>query len=135
MILVDTSVMVDYLKGAGNEKTRLLDKIIERHIPFGIAAYTYQELLQGARDDKEFQALREYLSSQEIYILPDTLVCYERAARLFYDSRRKGRTIRSAIDVLIAQTAIYYRLTLLHNDRDFDNMAEAVESLSILREL
>ncbi|MDR2649833.1 MAG: PIN domain-containing protein [Clostridiales bacterium] len=135
MILVDTSVMINYLKGSDNEKTRLFDRIIERDIPFGISVYTYQEVLQGARDDKEFQSLKQYLSSQKIYILPNTLTCYEQAAKLFFDLRRKGRTIRSAIDALIAQTAIHYRISLLHNDRDFDDMAEALESLRILKEL
>jgi len=53
--------MVDYLKGADTEKTRMLDSIIERDISFGISAYTYQELLQGARDEKEFANLKNYL--------------------------------------------------------------------------
>jgi predicted nucleic acid-binding protein len=135
MILVDTSVIIDYLKGMDNEKTQLFDRIIERDIPFGISAYTFQEVLQGARDDKEYESLKQYLSSQKIYILPDTLACYEKAAKLFFDLRRKGRTIWSSIDVLIAQTAIHYHLLLLHNDRDFDNMAESLESLAVLKEL
>jgi predicted nucleic acid-binding protein len=135
MILVDTSVMIDYLKGMDNAKTRLLDKAIEFDIPFGISVYTYQEVLQGARDENEFQLLKQYLSSQKVYMLPNMIKSYEQAARLFFDLRRKGRTIRSIIDVLIAQTAIHYRMFLLHNDRDFDNIAEAVEPLNILEEL
>ena len=135
MILVDTSVIIDYLKGAENGKTLMFDRIISRDIPFGISAYTYQELLQGARDGREYEALKEYLSSQKIYILPSDLVYYEQAAKLFFDLRRKGRTIRSAIDVLIAQTAIYFGLSLLHNDRDFDIIAEEIESFRVLNEL
>ena len=124
MILVDTTVLVDLLKGRENEKTKLLEGAISNNIPFGIASYTYQEVLQGARDETEYLKLREYLSTQRIYFLPETVETYERAAEMFFMLRRQGVTIRSTIDILIAQTAIENDLYLLHNDRDFDLISQ-----------
>lgn len=89
--------------------------------------------MQGARNEKEYRQLRDYLSTQTIYFLPEEKATYEKAARLYFDLRRKGITPRSTIDILIALTAMEYRLLLLHNDRDFDLMAEQVDALQILK--
>ncbi len=73
-----------------------------------------------------------YKETQIIYFLPEEKAAYEKAARLYFDLRRKGITPRSTIDILIALTAIENKLMLLHNDRDFDLMAEQVDALKIL---
>jgi predicted nucleic acid-binding protein len=65
MILVDTSVLINYLRGSDNDKTLLLSSVMERGISWGISAYTYQELLQGAHDEHEFSALKEYIGTQQ----------------------------------------------------------------------
>lgn len=64
MILVDTSVLIGYLKGSRGKTYDLLDEIIDREIPFGINCYIYQELLQGAKDETEYSRLQEYLGSR-----------------------------------------------------------------------
>ncbi|NLN87575.1 MAG: PIN domain nuclease [Syntrophomonadaceae bacterium] len=133
MILVDTSVLTGYLKGQDDAKTLLFDELLTRNIPFGISPYTLQEVLQGARNEKDYQRLREYLSTQVIYFLPEEISTYEKAAQLYFDLRRKGLTPRSTIDILIALTALENKLMLLHNDRDFDLMAEQMKELKILR--
>jgi predicted nucleic acid-binding protein len=135
MILVDTSVLIDYLKGRSNTKTALFENILSRDIPYGISAYTYQEVLQGARDNKEFSRLRDYLSTQTIYFVSEGLPAFDKAARLFFDLRRKGVTPRGTIDILIALTAIENGLFLLHNDRDFDAIAGFVPELKLLTAL
>lgn len=135
MILVDTSVLIGYFRGDTGPKVSLFGEILERDIPYGISPYTYQELLQGARNEKEFSLLREYLSTQSIYKLPDTLEPFERAARIFFDLRRKGVTIRGTIDVLIALTAIENDALLLHNDRDYDRMELHIEGLRSMKTL
>ncbi|HHH18954.1 MAG TPA: PIN domain nuclease [Campylobacterales bacterium] len=129
MYLVDTSVLIDFFKGIENSKTRKLEQIIQYKIPFGISALTYQEVLQGAKDQKEFDTLNQYLSTQHIYYPPQE--SYEQAARIFFQCRKSGVTIRSTIDALIATTAIEYRLILLAKDKDFDNMAKVVSDLSL----
>lgn len=131
MILVDTSVLIGFLKGQIDDKTELFKEILSRDIPFGISSYTYQEVLQGARNEKEFQTLKEYLSTQQIYYLESEASTFEKAAKLYFNLRRKGVTPRSTLDMLIALTAIENNLALIHNDSDFDMMAEYTPELRI----
>ncbi len=135
MILVDTSVIIAFLKGEESSKTKIMNEILSRNIPFGISCYTYQEVLQGARNEEEFQTLKDYLSSQQIYYLNSEAETYEKAARLYYSLRRGGITPRSTLDILIALTAMENKLALLHNDHDFDVMAEKIPELRILNSL
>jgi predicted nucleic acid-binding protein len=132
MILVDTSVLVNYLKGNSNDKTQVFEEVISREIPYGISLYAYQEILQGAKDEREFALLKEYLCTQSIYTLPQSLDVFENAARIYFDLRRKGITPRGTIDILIALTAIHNNLALLHDDRDFDNIAVVAKKLKIM---
>ena len=129
MILVDTSVLIDYFKGTENKKTVIFETILKRKLPYGIAAYTYQEILQGARNESEYKELKAYLSTQTIYFLPEEIEAYEEAARLYYNLRRQGITPRSIIDIFIALIAIKNDLMLLHNDRDFDELAAKLTAL------
>jgi predicted nucleic acid-binding protein len=131
VILVDTSVLVNYLKGNETPKTRVFDAILDQGLLYGISPYTYQELLQGAKDEREFILLKEYLDTQNIYFLPQTIETYATASRIYFDLRRKGITLRGTIDVLIALTALHYGLSLLHDDKDFDVMASVIKSLRI----
>ncbi len=135
MILVDTSVLIGFLKGQVDNKTELFQEILSRDIPFGISSYTYQEVLQGARNEAEFETLKDYLSTQHIYYLEPEAATYEKAARLYFNLRRKGVTPRSTLDMLIALTAIEKNLALIHNDSDFDMMADYLPELRILHDL
>lgn len=131
MILLDTSVLIDFLKGKDNAKVRLFEDILDQKIPWGICEYVFQEVLQGARDEKEFNCLREYLDSVPIFGLKYGKASFEKAALLHYQCRRASITIRSSIDVLIAEIAIEHGGYLLHNDADFDHMAGVVKALKI----
>lgn len=132
MILVDTSVIIGYLKGSESDKVLLLHEILERKAPYGISAFTYQEVLQGARDEAEWETLHEYLSTQEIYYLTPFVDTFTKGARLYYDLRRNGITPRSIIDLLIVLTALEHELALLHDDRDFDIIADHISGLRVL---
>ena len=135
MVLVDTSVLVDFLKGTSNRKTALLEEVMERDIPYGIASYTFQELLQGTRSENEFITLKMYLSTQTVYYLPHNIQTYEAAASMYLNLRRESVEPRSTIDILIALTAIKNDLLLLHNDPDFDALVEKVAALRSLESL
>ena len=135
MVLVDTSVLIGFLKGQTDDRTELFKGILSRDVPFGISAYTYQEVLQGAKNEEEFQTLKDYLSTQHIYYLEPEVATYEKAAKLYFNMRRKGITPRSTIDILIALTAIENNLALLHNDNDFRVMADYIPDLGILSAL
>lgn len=131
MILVDTSVMIGYLNGSKGNVYEKLDEIIVKDIPFGINLYIYQELLQGSKNEKEYTKLQEYLSTLPFYDLKNGKVSFERAAYLYFICRKNGITIRSTIDLLIAETAIENDLYLMHNDNDFTNIGKVVKELKI----
>ncbi|HYA48288.1 MAG TPA: PIN domain nuclease [Burkholderiales bacterium] len=124
MILVDTSVLVDYLEGRDSPAARRFDEVLERGIPFGISPLTYMEILQGAATEKDFNLLDEYLGSQTLYALKPGPGSYAAAAKVFFRLRKAGLAGPSTVDCLIAQTAIEYGLFLLHSDSDFDRIAK-----------
>jgi len=78
----------------------------------------------GARTDKDFAVLSEYLESQNFHGLKEGLASYTAAAKIYFRLRRGGYSVGSSVDCLIAQTAIEHGLLLLHNDSDFDRIAE-----------
>ena len=65
MILVDASVLIDYLKGVRTRKTALYQAVLDRRLPYGICDIVYLEVLQGARDEGEYRELRDYLESRQ----------------------------------------------------------------------
>ena len=126
MILADTSSLIDFLKRSKTESSEKLKNILEQGIPFGINSFIFQEVLQGAKSEKEYRLLRQYLQTQRFYHPKDQIDSFAKAARIYFKCRKKGVTIRSTIDCIIAQTAIEHDLFLLHNDTDFDAMATIV---------
>ncbi|MGB9812724.1 MAG: type II toxin-antitoxin system VapC family toxin [Thermovenabulum sp.] len=129
MILVDTSVLISFLKGVNKEQVRKFEEVIQKNIPFGINYFIYQELLQGAKNEKEFALIKNYFSTQKFYDLKYGARSYENAAKLYIKCRKKGITIRSTVDLLIAETAIENDLYLLHDDNDFSLIAKVDERL------
>jgi hypothetical protein len=126
MILVDTSVLIDFLKGFQTEGRDKFEVVLHRKIPFGITSFILQEVLQGAASEKEFLLLKKYLLSQKFYHPKDPVDSFARAARIYMDCRKQGITIRGTIDCIIVQTALEHDLFLLHNDNDFNAMAKVV---------
>ena len=126
MILVDTSVLIDFFKGVKNEASQKLRTLLQRGIPFGITSFIFQEVLQGAASEKEYSVLDGYLRTQRFYYLKDPVGSFARAARIYVNCRKKGITVRSTIDCLIVQTALEHDLFLLHNDTDFTAIARVV---------
>ncbi len=126
MILVDTSVLIDFFKGIKNVESRKFEAVLEKKIPFGITSFIFQEILQGAASEKEYRLLKNYLSTQRFYNPGDSIESYAKAARIYVDCRKKGITIRSTIDCLIAMTALEHDLFLLHNDNDYVLMRKVV---------
>lgn len=127
MILVDTSVLIGLFKGDDSPAVATFRDIIQKQMPFGITSVIYQEILQGAKSEREYLILKEYLSTQRFFHPKDRILSYAGAAHIFYSCRRKGITIRSTIDCLIAQIAIEHKLFLLHNDKDFTALAPVID--------
>jgi predicted nucleic acid-binding protein len=100
MILVDTSALIAFLKGIDTNAARKLKHILERRIPFGINPLIFQEVLQGAGSEGEYDTLRRYLSTQKFYHSLDPIDSFAQAARIYFLCRRQGITVRSTIDCL-----------------------------------
>ena len=87
-----------------------------------LTPFTELELLQGCRNEEEWALLAAYLETQE-YLAPKRET-WAAAARIYFDLRRLGKTVRSPIDCCIAQIAIERVVLLIHRDRDFEVIAE-----------
>lgn len=120
MVLVDTSVWVAVFRDAtGGERDTLKSIVGDDEVV--LTRFNQLELLQGARDEPEWRLLESYLDGQEyLETQPDT---WQQAARIFFELRRRGRTVRSPIDCCIAQLALEHGALLVHRDRDFETIA------------
>jgi predicted nucleic acid-binding protein len=120
MILVDTSVLIPYLKGRETAATALLERILSEDVEIALTPEIVQEVLQGARNETEWLTLKRYLSSQTMLFSADPLRSHIEAARIYYDCRRRGLTVRSTLDCVVAQAALEQGAPILHDDRDFE---------------
>jgi predicted nucleic acid-binding protein len=123
VIVVDTSVLVDFFRGSRTVASERLRQIEMDQIPFAIPGVCCQELLAGARDEKEWRLLYSYLETQDILWPIDPWATYSEAARIMFDCRARGLSVRGSIDCLIAQLTLDHDGTLLHSDKDFDSIA------------
>ena len=118
MILVDSSVWIDYLRGRTTPQVDKLDALLG-DVPLAIGDLMLTEVLQGCPTDKEFSAVKRTLAQLEFVVLGGEDVAVE-AARNFRKLRARGLTVRKTIDTVIATRCIVSGYELLHNDRDFD---------------
>ena len=131
MILVDTSVLVPFFRGTDTNAVRYLIRAVQDDLPVFVTPIIVQEILQGARDEKEWATLDRHLGSQALVHPTDALATHRRAARIYFDCRRRGLTVRSTIDCLIAQLALEHDLSLLQDDQDYQTI-RAVRPLKLL---
>lgn len=129
MVLVDTSVLIPFFRGIENDAVKKLENLIETQIPFGINKYVYLEILQGVSNIDSYKKLREYLLNLKFYDLLNGIKSFEEAALKYYNCRKSGITIRSTIDIIIAQTAIENKIMLLHDDKDFNFISKVYPEL------
>lgn len=122
MILVDSSVWIDYFGGTPSPATDLLDASLGVE-PLLMGDLILAEVLQGFAIEREFIAAKAVLESFEVVPLAGRETCLE-AAQNFRTLRRKGVTVRKTIDTIIATCCIHNGYVLLHDDRDFDPFVE-----------
>ncbi len=117
MILVDATVWIDYFNGIVTPETDALDRLLGDQ-PLLVGDLILAEVLQGFRDDQDFEVARQALVSfQQVNMLNADLAV--QSARNYRTLRKLGITIRKTIDCLIATYCIEAGVTLLHADRDF----------------
>lgn len=129
MIVVDTSVWIDFLEAKETSFDFHLTELISRGEALALTDLIYCEVLQGISEDAEYRRVRSILESYPILRMRG-LQTFEHAARIYRDCRRRGFTIRKTIDCLIAATCLEARVELYHNDRDFEAIAK-VKGLKI----
>lgn len=130
MYLVDTSIWVAYIQGRDGPHVNFLRDALSNELAFAITPLIHMEILQGARDQRSYRRLEKYFGGQRFVDFDRPVASHTAAARIFFDCKKKGLTIRSSADCLIAQCAIENGLTLFHHDRDFQRIATVVSKLS-----
>ena len=121
MILVDTSVWVDLFRDATGRVRHAIERVTAGE-EVVLTRFSQLELLQGARDEREWSVLSAYLEHQDY--LETEHETWRGAARIFFDLRRRGRTVRNSIDCCIAELAYQHDALLVHRDWDFAAIAE-----------
>jgi hypothetical protein len=118
LILVDSSVWIDYFKGAITPQTEKLDTLLGRE-PLAIGDLILTEVLQGFSAERDFNEARKMLTSLTVVELGGQRIAIQ-AARNFRKLRNLGVTVRKTIDTVIATRCIESGYDLLHNDKDFE---------------
>jgi hypothetical protein len=118
LILVDSSVWIDYFKGTVTVQTEELDALLGQE-PLAIGDLILTEVLQGFSDERDFNKARIMLTSLMVVELGGEEIAIQ-AAKNFRALRKLGVTVRKTIDTVIATRCIKSGYVLLHNDRDFE---------------
>jgi predicted nucleic acid-binding protein len=117
MIVVDSSVWIDYFSGTDNKQTDKLDNVLGLK-PVAIGDLILTEVLQGFRHDKDYKAARALFEDVTIFEMLGTDMALKSADN-FRALRKKGVTVRKTTDVIIASFCIERKLPLLFSDKDF----------------
>ena len=118
MTLIDTSVWIDFLAGRNTSQAKAVESLVESREDICICGVVLTEVLQGIRDDKEYEVTKAVLS--DLVFLPMTPETFYMAAHMYRTCRSKGIAIRNSTDCMIAATCLQHEAALLHNDKDFD---------------
>jgi predicted nucleic acid-binding protein len=118
MVIVDSTVWVDYFNGRQNPETDWLDARLDQE-RLGLTTIILAEVLQGVRDERRAAQVEKELLKLEVFDATSAVLAVQ-AARNYRLLRGRGRTVRKTIDVLIATFCLQAGHSLLHRDRDFD---------------
>ena len=122
MIVVDTSVWIDVLRGTESEPASRCVELIEDGAPIALTDVILTELLQGMRSEHEARMLERHMRAFPILRL-ESLEDFSLAAQLYRTARRAGVTVSKTVDCLIAAPCVRTGSSLLHADADFDRLA------------
>ncbi|MEZ5276862.1 MAG: PIN domain nuclease [Opitutaceae bacterium] len=117
MVIVDTTVWIDFLKGRETAEVEKLEQLLAEETDVFITGLIVQEILSGVKESKDRAKVRKEL--EHFILINPTLETHIQAAEIFDACRKKGFTIRSIIDCLIASLALEFDLAILENDKDY----------------
>lgn len=130
MLLIDSSVWIDWLRGSDTDAVRFV-QAREAQEELALTQMIYLEVLQGVSSERQFAATQKVLGAQTILAPLDELKTFEAAAQLYRRARKQGFTIRKSTDCLIAAIALEHGALLVHNDRDFLALAQTTPQLHV----
>jgi hypothetical protein len=123
MVIVDTSVWVDFLRGKDTPEVSKLERFLSGGEDICVCGIILTEVLQGIRADSDYART---LSRFDSFLFLDmSRRTFVKAAQIYRTLRRRGITINKVVDCMIAAAAIEHNIALLHNDRDFDPIEES----------
>ena len=117
MILVDTTVWIDFFRGKTTPQVDILELLISEGQDICLCGLVLTEVLQGVREEKQYRKIKTYFDN--LVFLPMTQSMHLQSADIYRVLRKKGITVRKPIDCMIASVAIAHGVQLLHNDKDF----------------
>jgi predicted nucleic acid-binding protein len=126
VIVVDTSVWVDFFQDNGTWQVEHLAGLITDDEPVALTDIVLTEILQGLRDDREARRVERRLLAFDVLRL-EALDDFRRAASLYRRARTRGLTIRRTLDCLIASVCVRDDAPILHADTDFDHLATCTD--------
>lgn len=124
MIVVDSSVWIDFFRGLVTPQTERLDSLLSNE-PLAVGDLILAEVLQGFSSERDFNQARRLMTSLDVITLGGHDIALQ-AARNYRALRAQGVTIRKTIDTIIATRCIEDDFSLLYSDRDFDPFVEHV---------
>ena len=122
MVLVDSSVWINYFNGNKTWQTEILDQMLLQ-IPLFTGDLILTEVLQGFRKDNEYNKAKEIMSTLDCKQMGGYEIAIESAEN-YRKLRKKGVTVRKTIDVIIGTFCINNNIPLLHDDKDFEPMVK-----------
>lgn len=129
MVIVDTTVWVDYFRGRRNHETEWLDNELGRQ-PFGLTDLILCEVLQGVQPESAVARVYRELKEFDFFETGGERLAIA-AAENYKQLRQHGRTVRKTIDCWIATFCLIEGHSLLHRDHDFDHFEELLK-LSVI---
>lgn len=121
MILVDTSVWIDFFRGADSDEAERLVAAIATQEDLCIGGVILTEVYQGIQSDRDYRRVKRMLAPLIYLAMPRS--AFEAAASIYRKARAGGETIRNTVDCLIAACAIHHNVPLLQRDRDFQTIS------------
>ncbi len=130
MVLIDTTVWIDFFKNKNTPQVSVLDLLLSENEDVCTCGIVLTEVLQGVRDDRTYRKIKSDFDN--LVYLPMNQSTFIKSADIYRNLRKKGITIRKSLDCMIAAVAITHHVQLLHNDRDFDPI-EKHYSLNVVK--
>jgi hypothetical protein len=122
MVLVDTSVWIDYFNRADTRQVRAFDALIEDSEDICVCGVVVTEILQGIRSERQFEKVQSILD--DLIYLETGKDTHILAAAIYRGCRRRGYTVRKPVDCIIAACCIQHSVFILHNDKDFEYISK-----------